>query len=183
MAHVDPAAQTRFGWSSNGLVISEPAGGSERLPIVKNSFAEFVKPLGSGTIFWLDDRSDSSDVIGTRKIPDGQGTLIKFARTHGSEPSVFSDPKLHQNYPNPFGSSSISHKSSTAVSFDLLRDEHVVLKIYDPLGREKAILKDAFLKKGNHIVSFYDTALPSGNYFYTLFSENGSVMKKMTILK
>ncbi|HED37435.1 MAG TPA: VCBS repeat-containing protein, partial [Ignavibacteria bacterium] len=59
-------------------------------------------------------------------------------------PSEF---KLKQNYPNPFN-------PSTIISFSILNESFVTLKIYDLLGKEVAQLVNQQLKTGNYNFSF-----------------------------
>jgi len=96
-------------------------------------------------------------------------------------PSEF---KLKQNYPNPFN-------PSTNISFSILKESFVTLKIYDILGKEVAQLVNQQLKTGNYNFSF-DAAsgsnrITSGVYFYRLTATSGSVnfveTKKMILMK
>lgn len=68
---------------------------------------------------------------------------------------------LHNNYPNPFN-------PSTVIEFGLPNDSHVLLTVYDILGREVATLVDRELHAGAHSVTFEASSLTSGVYFYRL---------------
>jgi flagellar hook assembly protein FlgD len=57
-----------------------------------------------------------------------------------------------QNYPNPFN-------PSTVISYRLSNDSHVMLKIFDALGREIATLLNEKKSKGDH-----EFHLDAGNY-------------------
>ena len=95
---------------------------------------------------------------------------------------------LHQNYPNPFN-------PQTEIRFDLPRDGHVVLKIYNILGEEIRTLVDRNVEMGFHSVTWdgKDEAgkdLPSGIYIYLFQVKSGQVegnsfvaVKKLTLLR
>jgi hypothetical protein len=85
--------------------------------------------------------------------------------------------KLFQNYPNPFN-------PSTVISYQLPAYSHVVLKVYDVLGKEIATLVNNFQQAGNYKVSFNHTRqLSSGIYFYSLHAGSYSETKKLMLLK
>ncbi len=83
---------------------------------------------------------------------------------------------LLQNYPNPFN-------ASTLISFDLPRDSHVRLDVYNILGQRVATLADDFMVAGNHSVTWSDDAIASGVYFYRLQADDFTATRKMTLLK
>jgi hypothetical protein len=85
---------------------------------------------------------------------------------------------LLQNYPNPFN-------PGTVISYQLPVAGHVLLKIYDPLGREVETLVDECKRPGkyNYTFSMKDYELPSGIYFYTLKAGDFISTKKMVLLK
>jgi hypothetical protein len=68
---------------------------------------------------------------------------------------------LEQNYPNPFN-------PSTTIRYQLPARSHVVLKVYDILGREIAALADELQDAGSRSVVLHAERLASGTYFYRL---------------
>jgi hypothetical protein len=94
-----------------------------------------------------------------------------------SDFSVFpSDFALYQNFPNPFS-------SSTTITWQLPEKVHVILNVYDFMGREVKTLEDEGLAKGKHQVVFDATSLPAGVYFYQLRAGGEIKIKKMVHLK
>lgn len=92
------------------------------------------------------------------------------------KPNTF---ELFQNYPNPFN-------PETKISYSIPNDSHVLLKIYDMLGREVLTLVDDYQKAGYHSLRFkaekpYIEA--SGIYFYRIQAGNYISVKKMLYLK
>jgi carboxypeptidase T len=85
---------------------------------------------------------------------------------------------LAQNYPNPFN-------PQTTINFSLLSEGRVVIKLYNLLGSEIAVLMDEIKSAGNHLYYFNaaDFKITSGVYFYSLESGNFKQTKKMIILK
>jgi hypothetical protein len=86
---------------------------------------------------------------------------------------------LYQNYPNPFN-------PGTNIKFILGSSGHVIIKVFDILGREIETLMDKDMEAGEHSTGFSSTDLAGGIYFYTLYY-NGtagySQTKKMILLK
>jgi len=51
------------------------------------------------------------------------------------------------------------------------------------LGREVAIIVNKKLKAGTYEVTFDDSILPSGVYFYTLYANDFKMTRKMVLIK
>jgi hypothetical protein len=83
---------------------------------------------------------------------------------------------LYPNHPNPFN-------PSTVIEYALPQDEFVVLKVFNFLGQEVALLKNEMQQAGLHAVRFNAEQLPSGFYFYHLQAGNFRTVKKMILLK
>lgn len=91
---------------------------------------------------------------------------------------------LYQNYPNPFN-------PATVLSWQLMADSKVTLKIYDLLGRELFTLLSENQKAGHHQKEFSidKFKLASGVYFYRLQAKaidgsgEFSSIKKMAVIK
>jgi hypothetical protein len=83
---------------------------------------------------------------------------------------------MHQNYPNPFN-------PTTTIRFSLPEPEHVLLKVFDVLGREVATLIDSKLNPGEHLVVYNAKGLPSGVYVYRLSAGTFVQPKKMVVLR
>jgi hypothetical protein len=83
---------------------------------------------------------------------------------------------LEQNYPNPFN-------PSTNISYNLPQDGNVLLKIYDLLGREVAVLENQYKKAGKYTIAFDAADLTSGVYIYQLQAAGKTSARKMNFLK
>ena len=83
---------------------------------------------------------------------------------------------LFQNYPNPFN-------PSTVISYRLPVTGHVVLRVFDILGREVTTIVNEVQTAGNHSVTFNARDLPSGVYFYRLDALSLMATRKMILLK
>lgn len=83
---------------------------------------------------------------------------------------------LHQNYPNPFN-------PTTTIRYQLPQDAHVVLKVYDILGREVATLVNKLKEAGFHSVIFQGNQFSSGVYFYRLQAGTFADTKKFIFLR
>ncbi len=83
---------------------------------------------------------------------------------------------LEQNYPNPFN-------PSTQISYQLAQSGKVVLKVYNLLGKEIAVLVDENQESGIHKITFDAGNLPSGIYMYKLESAGLVQTKKMMLIK
>lgn len=113
----------------------------------------------------------TADYGGFAKTTSGGATAVQ--ENGSSIPDLF---ELEQNYPNPFN-------PSTVISYQLPANSHVILKVYDVLGREVETLLDERQSAGNHYVRLNATTLSSGVYFYRLEAGMYHDTRKMLLLK
>ncbi|NOX18346.1 MAG: T9SS type A sorting domain-containing protein, partial [Chlorobi bacterium] len=97
---------------------------------------------------------------------------------------------LKQNYPNPFGKSSIAGNAVTTIEYSIPLVEAqniaplpIVLKIYNILGRKIATLVDEEQTPGIYRVNFDASKLSNGVYFYQLRAGAFVQSKKMIVLR
>ena len=88
---------------------------------------------------------------------------------------------LNQNYPNPFN-------PTTQINYQLAKDVHVKLTIYNMLGQEVRQLVNDLQQAGTYRI-FWDardqsgSAVPTGIYHYRLQAGNFISVKKMILTK
>ncbi len=70
-------------------------------------------------------------------------------------------PYLHQNYPNPF-------TTSTIIKFDLPEAAKVKIEIFNHFGQNIETILEKFMPPGLHEVGFVAEDLPDGVYFYRI---------------
>ena len=107
------------------------------------------------------------------------GTIIRTIRddvlSSAGDNGLIGVPKkfsLDQNYPNPFN-------PTTAISYQLIANSFVTLRVFDILGREITTLVDEVQQVGTHIVRWDASHFPSGVYLYRL--QSSSVGNKATV--
>ena len=83
---------------------------------------------------------------------------------------------LYQNYPNPFN-------PITSIVYTIAKSEHIILKIYDLLGREVKTIVDSEQQSGTHTVELDASDLSSGVYLYSLETCTFKKCRKMLLLK
>jgi len=108
-------------------------------------------------------------------IPGIQELPFTFV-TGVEDPILPTTTTLMNAYPNPFN-------PETRIRYELNKDQHVSLKIYDVLGKEVITLVDDTKNAGYYEVSFDASGLPSGIYFYRMQSGEYVSVKKLLLLK
>ena len=83
---------------------------------------------------------------------------------------------LSQNVPNPAN-------ERTTVSFDLLSNQDVTIRLTDMLGKVVIEEKMGNLMPGAHNYTFELNGLKAGTYHYSIVTDNGSLSKSMQIIK
>lgn len=85
--------------------------------------------------------------------------------------------KLYPAFPNPFN-------PATMISYQLLTNNHVTLKVYDIIGREVATLVNEVKEEGTlYRVPFNGAGLASGIYLVRLESGGQSITRKIVLMK
>lgn len=86
------------------------------------------------------------------------------------------DFNLMQNYPNPFN-------PFTKIVYSIPESGHVIIKVYDVLGKEVKTLVDEYRTAGTYSVNFDAKHLASGIYFYDITMGRFSAARKMVLLQ
>jgi len=99
---------------------------------------------------------------------------------HTGKVEIIEEYKLLQNYPNPFN-------SSTTVKYELPKKGNVVLKVFDILGNEVAVLVNESKDEGKYTLRFdaesINRQISSGLYIYTIRVGDFSASRKMILLR
>ncbi len=161
-----------------GFEIERKIINNEQLPM--NSWQKIGFVEGSGTTNapksynYIDVSAQGSVAYRLKQIDhDGQFEYSDVVETATAE---ITDFRLDQNYPNPFN-------PFTVISYQLPMNSHVLLSVYDALGREAATLVNETKEAGTYSVQFDGSKLSSGLYFYTLRASNFIATKKLTVMK
>ncbi|MCX6134944.1 MAG: T9SS type A sorting domain-containing protein [Ignavibacteriales bacterium] len=84
--------------------------------------------------------------------------------------------ELAQNYPNPFN-------PSTTISYSVPRSTMVLVRIFNALGQEVALLVNDLKEAGTYQLRWNASNVRSGTYFYRLQVEEFVQTKKMLLLR
>ena len=114
-----------------------------------------------------------AELVGAKINGVGYGTLVNI---NEEERSTINEYKLFQNYPNPFN-------ASTKISYQLLKNTNISLKVYDVLGKEIVELYNGEQTDGMHSISFEASNLASGFYIITLACEGHCESIIATLMK
>jgi hypothetical protein len=151
-----------------------PGGGPDIVEITMDA-AELEGGIYTGTVRVLSNDPDESIIdipvtftVNATGVDDPAGQL----------PTEFA---LHQNYPNPFN-------PITGIKFDLPKDSHVKLEIFNVLGQKVTTVLDEDMRAGYRSVIWDGTdnnghEVSSGVYFYKLIAGDHVFAKKMMMLK
>ncbi|MFA6234668.1 MAG: 5'-nucleotidase C-terminal domain-containing protein [Bacteroidota bacterium] len=108
----------------------------------------------------------SQQSIGSPRTP---GRIVAASQMTAMNPSAPPPmAKIHSAGPNPFSEQSI-------LTFETADSMPLVIKVYDTVGREIAVLRDGMVQAGMHSVVFSAVTLPPGMYFCRMFLPDGSV--------
>lgn len=110
-----------------------------------------------------------TDIYVVKLSPDPLG----FDYQDVSLPAIVS---LRQNYPNPFN-------AKTTIQYGLPKNEHVLIEVYDLIGRKVATLLDGAKQAGYHQEIWDASDNSSGVYFYKIETGDFSKTKKMVLIK
>lgn len=98
--------------------------------------------------------------------------------------NIINEFSLEQNYPNPFNPiTTIKYSIPVVATHELPLQNHVVLKVYNILGKEVTTLVNEQQKPGAYQIKFNAINFSSGVYYYQLRTGNFIKTKKMILLK
>jgi len=118
-------------------------------------------------------------------IPQTEGTVTdnpvmylnyEVATGIDEENKLPADFTLQQNYPNPFN-------AVTTIGITMEKAADVNLSIFNITGARVAVLLDGELDAGYHAVRWNAENEASGIYYYRLTSDEGTLTKRMALLK
>jgi len=92
------------------------------------------------------------------------------------DPSKDAQIILWQNKPNPFD-------IQTTIAFELPESMEASLNIYDASGRKLWVMKKFYLVGYHEELIKLNENLPAGVYFYELITEQGSLIKRMILMR
>ncbi len=106
------------------------------------------------------------------------GPEVEYRLGSGMLPSAF---VLYDNYPNPFN-------PMTTIKFDLPRDGHVALRVFDLSGRVVRTLVDDNLGRASHEYKWDGTddaghRVASGTYYYRVDTDRRTATGRMMLVK
>ncbi|MCL5034495.1 MAG: T9SS type A sorting domain-containing protein [Bacteroidetes bacterium] len=114
------------------------------------------------------------------RFADAERTISASSSDESDRHSTVSSEQAAEaglgNYPNPFN-------PTTVISYRLKTAGHVMLRVYDVLGREVMTLVDGQENAGLHNVQFNGHNLASGIYLYRLTAPGVDQVKKMLMIK
>jgi len=84
--------------------------------------------------------------------------------------------QLQQNYPNPFN-------PTTTIQFSVPQASKIMIRVFNSIGQEVAVLADQEFSAGVHQVNFNASKLASGVYIYQMIGKNLNISKKMMLIK
>jgi hypothetical protein len=132
--------------------------------------------LPEGRVFWPQVRimDAANDVCQYAPKP----VVIHHVGPAGDPPSSAVPDRFYlaQNYPNPFN-------PATELRFGVAVAGPLRLSVHDLTGREIAVLVNEPRSPGHYTVRFDGSGLPTGLYFYTLTTREGTESRKMMLLK
>jgi hypothetical protein len=143
------------------------------------SGASITNITGNGFNVYYDATLTANSTLGgkTYSLVNG-GILAPKGSTdvdqrENEQPSGY---KLNQNYPNPFN-------PTTTISYHLPVGSHVVIRVFDMVGRAISTLVDGYREAGMYSVIFNAASIPSGVYFYRIHAGTFSQTKHLMVMK
>lgn len=153
---------------------TKPLNLGPKINSAETDFSPYVTPDGKYLLFAKDDGVRRHIYwVSTRSVDSLKGIATDVNDDKSVVPRGFN---LFQNFPNPFN-------PSTLINYQLPVSSHVVLNVYDALGREVKALVNERQKAGYHEVKFDGTRFSSGVYIYRLSAGNFVSVKKMLMVK
>lgn len=145
---------------------------------VNDDYLHYAANIGLGVHeHWDDFSTKNYSTIEYVQIENEPSSDINEKPSH-QQPDQFA---LEQNYPNPFN-------SQTVIAYEISQTSHVLIKIYNVLGKEIATLIDDQKQLGFHRVRWNGNDLKgnkvqSGIYYYRIITDSHTAVRKMILIE
>jgi len=156
-------------YNANGT----PAGEPYVIPSIDilSGYPDIATDGSAYYLTWMDNRLNREFInVYAKKI----GTAVTSVT--GDDPELPRSVTLYSAYPNPFN-------PSTRIEYSVPESQHVILKIFDVLGREITTLVNEVKTPGRHEVTFNADPLPSGVYLYRIEAGGFTQTRRMVLLR
>ena len=149
---------------------------------ISNVFAGLNGTISKSYYYRVNSKNKSESYITIDYLLYDQAADLIGMGTHTIDiipiPEVFA---LHENYPNPFN-------PVTTINYDLPKQSHVNLIIYDMMGREVVKLVNQVIPAGYQSVLWntrnqFGKPVSAGIYFYQIQTRDFVKTRKMILLK
>jgi hypothetical protein len=138
--------------------------------------------LALGTKYYW--RVNATNILGTSGWSNIRNFTVRTIGIKQISSEIPTDYKLFNNYPNPFNpNTNVRFQIPKLSSRDALARDHVLIKVYDILGKEIATLVNEKKSPGIYEVGFNGSNLPSGIYFVKMQADNFNGIIKIALLK
>ncbi|MDX1702273.1 MAG: T9SS type A sorting domain-containing protein, partial [Melioribacteraceae bacterium] len=108
--------------------------------------------------------------------PSNESSILLTDFNEGANINIPQDFRLHQNYPNPFN-------PVTTIKYSIPKKCNVVVKVFDMLGKEVAVITNNEVSPGIYSVEFNADELATGIYFFRIQADEFVETRKMVYLK
>ena len=129
--------------------------------------------LTNGVTYWYKIEDVAFDGTRTLHGPISVTPQAEVAMEAKALPSEFG---LSQNVPNPFN-------PATEIRYQLPEASHVMLAVYDALGRKVQVLVEGFMDAGYRSVVWDAKAVASGTYFVRMEAGDFVEVRKMALIR
>lgn len=119
------------------------------------------------------DENDAKEEVPAAKPAEDEQQIAELERDITAKTDIQYLTSLN-NYPNPFN-------NTTTIFFNLSKDTHVTVQLYNLTGRLVDVLVDDFLSSGRQELVFERADLPSGHYIVTAVVNEDRYSRKVTI--
>jgi hypothetical protein len=142
--------------------------------------------------FWTGIADANGNIVGTYNSGDGvhlnnKGHRVLYERVVAAKVFVYTNVEtseealpetyqLYHNFPNPFN-------ATTVLRYDLPKEGHVQLEVFDIAGRRTAVLVDQKQKAGKYQADWNAASMASGVYVVRLTVNGWRQHVKMTLIK
>ncbi len=162
--------------SFDSLYITDPNDPNVNSPVLIPAYDSRTIASGDSVVIYFAMAYGVNETEMLASLEQAQQKYNQIVSVESDLSNIPLDFTLEQNYPNPFN-------PSTKISFGLPQRSSAVLKVFNSLGQEVAVLVNESLEAGTHSYSFDASKLTSGVYVYSLQTDAGVISKKMTLVK